>query len=569
MKENRFERPEAVRRLGLALGAVALGLAMSAIQYLPVKGYVGWSPRANGMDTYERATSFAWPPEDVFTVYLPQFTGMIDHYWGRNGIKLHSDYLGVVVLMLFGAAFVGMGQDARRRMILFWTGTIAVAILWALGSATPFFQIPYHLIPGTKYFRAPVIFLFVGWIGLALISGIGLERVLARVVKARYLYFWIGFAGLVAVLALSGALTNLASTLERGDMGLAMMNEPRLIAGALRSLAFVGVGAAAILVYLRGQVNLRVAAWLLIGISTVDLWSILREYWQFAPPASQLYASNDAIDYLKKLPQPARVMPFPPSQMRARDADLTHDGLMAHGVRIFSGYHGNEIARYDTLTGGWPQFQQFANTNVRVVTNTQYILAGEDLTGQVGLTKVVGPVRDAAGQEVYLFRLPEEAPYAWVAPIVLKSPDRQAIETLLEPRFDVHTIALFSPDASVQEGKLPDTLPSPLALKVNVDSYAPGRVSMTLSEPAPAGSGLVVSENFYPDWTATIDGKPAKVERADYTFIGLPLPAGARKIDLVFRSSAYETGKLVTLVTGALGIALLLVGAARERRKVA
>jgi hypothetical protein len=150
----------------------------------------------------------------------------------------------------------------------------------------------------------------------------------------------------------------------------------------------------------------------------------------------------------------------------------------------------------------------------------------------------------------------------------VKAPDHQALETILNPRFAVHSVALFNPDASVKEGQIGDTLPQPLQIKANVDSYGPGRVAMTLSEPAPEGSALVVSENYYPDWTATVDGKSVKAERADFTFIGIALPAGARKVMLEFRSPAYETGKTITLGAAVLALAFLVVGMALERRKV-
>src|SRR5690606_30124425 len=83
--EAALSRREAFTRLGLALGAVLIGFAMGAIQYLPVSEYVEWSPRVGGRD-YAYATSFSMPIEELFNTYLPQFTGTLSGYWGRNGI---------------------------------------------------------------------------------------------------------------------------------------------------------------------------------------------------------------------------------------------------------------------------------------------------------------------------------------------------------------------------------------------------------------------------------------------------------------------------------------------------
>ena len=58
------------------------------------------SPRAGGLPSYDIATSYAWPPEELLNTYLPQFSGILDAYWGRNRIHLHSEYMGVVILLL-------------------------------------------------------------------------------------------------------------------------------------------------------------------------------------------------------------------------------------------------------------------------------------------------------------------------------------------------------------------------------------------------------------------------------------------------------------------------------------
>jgi uncharacterized membrane protein YfhO len=112
-------------------------------------------------------------------------------------------------------------------------------------------------------------------------------------------------------------------------------------------------------------------------------------------------------------------------------------------------------------------------------------------------------------------------------------------------------------------------LPEPLAIGASVTRYAPGSVAVHLASPAPRGSALIVSENYYPGWQATVAGKPAVIGRADFTLIGVQLPEGATDIDLRFTSPTYLTGKVITLI--ALTVALLMIGAGAvaERRKVA
>jgi hypothetical protein len=258
-------------RMGMALISVAIGGAIGAIQYMPVREYVKWSPRAGGLADYATATSFAWPTSELFDVYLPQFSGMIDAYWGENAIHLHSDYLGVVVLLLAGASFVGLRKDARKGFLWFWILTTIIALLWALGGHTPFYRIPYAIIPGTKYFRAPATVFFVGMMGLSVLAASGLEKVLTREVKIRYPIAWLVFATIVAALGATGILTDFARALASEDMlDMVISNAHAVTMGAWRSFGFVLLTVIASILYYKGKIPLRAAAWAFAVIAVID-----------------------------------------------------------------------------------------------------------------------------------------------------------------------------------------------------------------------------------------------------------------------------------------------------------
>jgi hypothetical protein len=181
---------------------------------------------------------------------------------------------------------------------------------------------------------------------------------------------------------------------------------------------------------------------------------------------------------------------------------------------------------------------------------------------------VKGPVLNASGDSVYLFRLNAENPYAWVTPVAVKAPDDQVLATVLNPRFDVRRAALFDTSANVAVSPGVETLPPPLSIPTTVRRYEPGRVQIDLGAPAPAGSSLVVSENYYPGWKARVDGKPARLGRADYTLIGVELPQGARSVELIFTSDSYTRGKTITWIAIALGLAMLGAGLWSDRRRL-
>jgi hypothetical protein len=564
-------RPTAMKRLAVALGAVVVGLAIGAVQYLPVREYVSWSPRAGGFADYSTATSYAWPPEELLNAYLPQFSGMLNSYWGRNSIHLHSDYVGAVVLLLAGAAFIGLRTDPHRKQIVFWSIALLVSLLWSLGSATSFYHIPYAIIPGTKYFRAPATIFFVGTLAIAILACAGAERFVEGRVKRKYLIGWLIAGGVIALLASAGALTSFAESFaEDRQLDALRANSGALIAGAWRSFAFVALAVALGLATLGGRISARAAAWALAAVMTIDLWTVERLYWMFSPLAKVIYASDSIVDMLKAEPQPVRVLAVPFEQPRQPDAFLTGDALMTHRIRNVLGYHGNQLGRYNELTGGRTNPQQLFNPNVLRLTNTKYLLTNiPEIPFLPNFVLAKGPVRNASGDVVYLYRLSGDNPYSWLTPVAVKAPDEQVLATVINPRFDVKGAALFDTSAKVRATAGVQTLPAPISVTTSVSHYEPGKVRIDLSAPAPDGASLVVSENYYPGWKATVDGKNAPIGRADYTFIGVELPAGARSVQLDFTSPTYERGKVITWIAILFGFLVLAAGVWRDRRLLA
>ena len=559
-------------RMGLALLSVAVGGAMGAIQYLPVREYVQWSPRAGGLADYAIATSYAWPTKELFDAYLPQFTGMIDAYWGENAIHLHSDYAGVVLLMLAGAAFVGLRKDARKGFLLFWAITLVIALLWALGGHTPFYRIPYAIIPGTKYFRAPATVFFVGTMALAVLAGAGVERVLMRQAGVKYALGWLAFAGIIVALGSFGVLTDFARALAPDEMVDAIIaNSLEVILGAWRSFAFVLLAVIVVLFYKRGKISLRAAGWAFAILAAVDSWTIMRHYWVFSPPASIIFKSDAAIEKVKADPEPSRVLAIELERNDRRDVNLQGDGLMIHRVRTVLGYHGNQLGRYNEVLQKDEGFQQIFNPKIWQLYNVRYLLTNTADVAQFfpGAQWVIGPVEDAAGTKVYLYRLPGENPPAWVAPVIVKANDESVGATLLNSSFDVRRAALFAEDANVSAIDSLEALPLPSGIGVSVSKYEPGRISLELSQGAPAGSALLVSENYFPGWSATVDGNAAPIGRADYTLIGVQLPTGGRKVELTFDDPAYERGKVITMFALMLTVLMIGAGIYRERRAIA
>ncbi len=574
---ERLPTATAARRLGLAALAVVIGMAGGAIQYLPLFEYTAWSPRAGGAG-WEHAVSYSMPPEELLNFYLPHFSGILDKYWGRNPVHFHSEYVGASVLMLAGLAFGG-SNAIMRRFRWFWTGAFVISTLWALGGFTPFYSIVYAVVPGTKFFRAPSTMLYVVSFCIAALAGLGVDRIVSRRdLPLRYALAWLGAGIAIALLASVGGLANLATTVavpERVDQVDA--NASALIVGAWRSLLAVAAAAGVLFAIGRGALTARRGGFALAAVVVLDLWSVERLYWQFSEPASQLYRSDAAVDYLNRLPQPARVVGLALQQPTGERPDPylggsgvgQGTGFMVHRIRSVVGYHGNELGRYRQLTGwnaDWPS--RIANPNLRRLTNLRFLYVNAPEPPLPGMRLVAGPATNAAGNMAYLYEFDEDNPLAWVAPVAIKAPDENVLATVLDPRFDVRRAALFDTAAPVAVQPTPPSSLPPLSdVRVRATRYEPGHITLALDRPAPAGSTLIVSENFYPGWEATADGRPAPVGRAQYVLIGVGLPAGARSVELRFRSATYERGKVITIASILLASLALLGGIIVSRRR--
>ena len=568
---TRLTRKEGVTRLALALGAVLVGFAIGAVQYLPVMEYIPFSPRAGGQKGWEHAISYSMPIEELINTYLPQFSGILDNYWGRNGIHLHSEYLGAAVIMLASAAFGGEQRKSFRR---FWLVTLALAVLWAFGGFTPFYHLVYALVPGTKYFRAPSTMLMVVSMATSVLAALGTERILEGARTKKFFLGWIIAAVVVALLASAGFFTMLGRSIAAGFAGDQYderigVNQADVIIGAFRSLLFVAVAAGLAIAALQRRITWTVFGWGLAVVVAVDLWSVERMYWLFSPRASVIYGSDPAIDYLKTA-EPGRVLaaPLTAEGLTFRDPFYEGDALMAHRVRLLRGYHGNELGRYQRLASreAVGDYGNLVNPAFWRLANARYLYTNAAL-GDTSMRKLVGPVKNAVGSNVYLYRLPGNNPPAWVVPAMAKAGDEATLGTVLDPRFDPMRVAVIDSAAPITVAPITG-LPEPLPITARVTRYDPGHIAVELSAPAPAGSALVVPENYYPGWTASIPGQPPIAAiRTNYTFLGVPLPTGATKAALDFQDPAYAKGKVVTWLAVVIAVLATLAGAFSERRR--
>jgi hypothetical protein len=74
--------------------------------------------------------------------------------------------------------------------------------------------------------------------------------------------------------------------------------------------------------------------------------------------------------------------------------------------------------------------------------------------------------------------------------------------------------------------------------------------AVTLEAMAARPSVVVLRDTFDPSWTATVDGLPATVARADGVYRAVAVPAGRHTVEFTYRPRDFEIGLIVTVLTG-------------------
>lgn len=551
------ERPArrvAVLRLAGSLGAVMLGGAIAAIQVLPFLQYIPFSPRADeGVSSgWLHATSWAMPPEELIDTLLPQFSGLKELYSGTNFFKGHTEYLGVCALIL---ATIGLTQTTRSRLRWAFVGLAAFFLTFALAGATPFFRIWYAILPMISKARAHSMAFYIVAFAVAVWVAFGVERVLQRERPVKGLVAWLVALGVVLLFGLSGAWSNLArSFADPAKIENIAANRDALLWGTFRVVLF-GTGTLGLLwAWGQGKVREVPFALLLLGLLGLDLYTIDRQFFVFSPRARQLFAADAITDRIRATPLPYRVF----------DSG-SYGGaiLMSYRIPQVLGYHGTEMAAYDELLGGKNVWHNLSNPQLWRLLAIRYVILG-DSVHVPGFHRVLGPVPNAFGVRTYLYEADSPPPYVRVIPAAVKGEADRIIPTLVDPRLDYDRVVLFTPDEPVNP--LPvDSMPPPSPARAQVTAWEPGKMTIALDPAPPQPSYVLVSENWYLDWHATVDGTDTRVLRGDQTFITVAVPAGARRVELVYRSSRQRTGKLISILA-ALIVAGFLVGPPLTRR---
>ena len=493
----------------------------------------------------------------------------LTQYFGDQPMTSGPVYVGAFVLMLFIlGCFIVKGP---MKWALLGATIFSILLSWGKNfmGLTDFF-IDY--IPMYNKFRAVSSILVIAEFTIPLLAILTLKEILTKPEllkeKLKYIYISFGLTGGLALLfaiaprlffptyipgnemaALQNALP--ADQLSPIIANLEEMRVHLFTSDAWRSFFIVTIGTLLLLAYNAKKLK---ATWTVAAIALLclgDMWSVNKRYLydeQFIPKSEQTatFRKTQTDELILQYPSlDYRVLNFAGNTFEENNTSYWHKSV--------GGYHAAKLRRYQEMidhhiakemqaayqevatAGGQMDSVNAAKFPVLNMLNTKYFIFP---AGQQGQT------------------VPIENPYtfgnAWfIDKIQYVNNANEEIDAI--GQVDLQQTAIVDSKfkealKGVNEG-YKDSLST-----IRLTSYEPNQLVYETSSPQ---DGIVVfSEIYYPGWTATIDGKPADIARADYILRAMNVPAGKHTIEMRFDPQSLHITEGIAY--GAM--ALLLVG---------
>jgi hypothetical protein len=550
--------------LAAALGAVLLGAGLYTIQGVPFYEYIPYSPRAGGASSagWEYMTAYSMPIDELMSTFLPQFNGIKDLYWGQNGFKLHTEYIGVSVLVLAG---LGLGGKDQRHIRWAVAAIGMFFLLISLGSHTPFYRVWYELMPGMNKVRAPGSAFFLVALPVCVFAGFGADRVLAASANRSRLLIGAGIFAALGALGAVGALQGITEGLAAGsgriDAALANAGELRL--GSVRLLLFAALAGGVFLAVGARRLRGLVAVAAMGAVVLADLWSIDRRFVEIEGESAELFQDDAITRRIKEAPMPYRVWQPAGGQISAL-APYPGSWLMGVHVPTLFGYHGNELHAFDELLGGKNLWQNQLSPVMLDLFAIRYVLLRQEQ--ELPRYHKILEGKTTVGSDAVLYEADTVPPYVRLMAGAIKVPREQIPGIVNDPRFPALAVALYDDSSTVSPVDLGNDPPAPATARAQVTEWEPGRMAVAIEGQDTRELYLVVSENWYKDWRATVDGRPVVPLAAHSTLLSVPIPPGAKEVRFEVRSDAYRLGRLLTLLSALVVVGLLVAPRLTARR---
>lgn len=495
-----------------------------------------------------------------------QIYQQMGQYWGDQPGTSGPVYVGAFVLMLFVLGLFIVKGPMKWALL----GATVLSILLSWGhNFMPFTDFFLDYVPMYSKFRTVASILVIAEFTIPLLAMLALKRLVDEPdlmgKQMRWVYVSFGLTGGIALLfalmptvffsdfisaaeleALKGIPADYLAPLESN---LRSIREGIFVADCWRSFWIIAIGMALLLLYRYRKLKAEYMVGAMVLLCLIDMWQVNKRY------------LNDGIFVEKSVREQAQPM-SETDRLILRDKDLDYRVLnlasntfneneTSYYHKSIGGYHAAKLRRYQDLIDNYiaPEMQQLMSALAK---------AGGDMTKVKGDS--IFPVLNMLNAKYFIVPLqnnktvPIQNPYvlgnAWfVDKLNYVNNANQELEALgkLNLRHEAVADARF-------KAVLGEATPQDSTSVVKLTAYAPNQ--LTYEVKSATGGVMVFSEIYYPEWTATVDGKPVEIGRADYVLRALKVDKGQHQVVLTFDPKSVKQTETVAY---AAYVVLLLV----------
>lgn len=566
------------------LFSMAISLGLAAVQLVPSIEAFFLSPRGteNGLTTF---SNFLLPFQHLVTLIAPDFWGNpgVYNYFGGMGFYFEKMiYIGIIPLAFALLAFI----TKSGKSSVFWKVTAVIAL--SLGFALPTSWMPYVLRIPVLSNSYPTRIFGVFTLSAVIVACFGLQSYLKVPDRKHFawiaifctailggLWLWAGFFWLllhqfVGVVDICGKLAGLCHIYE-----LSPLRElaPQYVNVSLHNL-FVPSLFVAVLWILVMIAKRRNVIYAVVCISTLmSSLYFAQKYVQFSDRRF-VYPELPVISELSTISVYDRVWGYGDAFIETNLPQYFHwystDGYGNLSSRryaellstiVTNGRLGGPIRRSDTDIYGTGERDSISSNPNRLrimsLLGVSYILElKQSDTLSVLSTELRFP--HTLFQLVWQNNTWRVWKYTGALPralfttsyIVANTP-QQEIDDLYDPKTNLTSTVLFETNP-----KYPLQPVTKVHTNVNITSYQLN--SVTLDTDSDADGYVVLTDNYYPGWTATVDGRNTAVLRADYTLRAVYVPKGRHSVIFQYAPKSVIIGAVISVFAVVI-LALLLI----------
>jgi hypothetical protein len=419
----------------------------------------------------------------------------------------------------------------------------------ALGEQAPLglHWLLYKVLPGYGSFRVPTRGLLVAAFAIALLAAEGLEALRRDPTRAR-------LARSLGVFAATAALALLLPRLPGFPFDPVATGRTAWFALMLSALGALWV--VAVWRGLRGAV----AGAAIVALAFYDPWYLFSRFNDVGPASAERPGLRDFARIVPAKPEPRRVGVVAKWGASA-NAPLRNgwEGTMGYGpmsiqrVReLLEATRTDKVSRLGAMDGDATFPSASPTSRLWPLLATPIVISDGP---QHGLPTYFAGMREWENPMVG-FHAPALPRVYWTG-----SWEVAADEAVTEPllRAAAGNLAVL---AETPTGLPP---PGPPEGPVAAETVQVDGPSLAATVVAPRDGLVVIVDPYYPGWTATLDGKPVPILRANFAFQAVPVTAGHHEVRLAYRNRWVPIGAAVSLGMLALLLAALAVRSRRIR----